>query len=177
MTTPTQDRELLTRAINCLEILDKRPRPMCRDCADCEGICCNDGLDCNMRKLIADCRSIIAQPAAIGVADLSVKQQYDEIMAGSSEDQNALEDLRFFCSLAMRGQDWLDVEPFFDALAAPKSVTVAQGEQQWKYVVDALVAGGFVSREKVDQAIAIYRTVAHPAASTGAVRVSNHLSS
>lgn len=29
-----------------------------------------------------------------------------------------LERLRFFCSLAMSGQDWLDVEPFFDDVAA-----------------------------------------------------------
>ena len=27
-----------------------------------------------------------------------------------------IEALRFFCSLAMNGQDWLDVEQFFDAL-------------------------------------------------------------
>ncbi len=32
---------------------------------------------------------------------------------------DAIERLRFFCSLSMRGQDWLDVEPFFDALSKP----------------------------------------------------------
>ena len=33
---------------------------------------------------------------------------------GGYEDPDPLERLRFFCSLAMNGQDWLDVEPFFD---------------------------------------------------------------
>lgn len=37
------------------------------------------------------------------------------------EDQEPpIERLRFFCSLAMNGQDWLDVEPFLDAIAAPQ---------------------------------------------------------
>ena len=30
------------------------------------------------------------------------------------EENDPLERLRFFCSLAMNGQDWIDVEPFFD---------------------------------------------------------------
>ena len=30
------------------------------------------------------------------------------------EEPDPLERLRFFCSLAMCGQDWLDVEQFFD---------------------------------------------------------------
>lgn len=31
-----------------------------------------------------------------------------------NEEPDPLERLRFFCSLAMKGQDWLDVEQFFD---------------------------------------------------------------
>jgi len=43
----------------------------------------------------------------------TAKQQFDEHTAG--EDMTPLERLRFFCSLAFKeGQDWLDVEPFFD---------------------------------------------------------------
>lgn len=53
----------LKRAIDCLEILDKRPRPMCRDCADEDGTCPTDSLDCDMRKLIADTRAILAAAA------------------------------------------------------------------------------------------------------------------
>ena len=37
---------------------------------------------------------------------------------GATEGLSPLERLRFFCSLAMSGQDWLDVEPFFAALEA-----------------------------------------------------------
>lgn len=29
--------------------------------------------------------------------------------------------LRYFCSLAMSGQDWMDVEPFFDAVESPRA--------------------------------------------------------
>jgi hypothetical protein len=41
---------------------------------------------------------------------------------GGADEPDPIERLRFFCSLAMAGQDWLDAEPFFDAL------TQAQGE-------------------------------------------------
>jgi hypothetical protein len=40
---------------------------------------------------------------------------------GDKED-SPLERLRFFCSLSMNGQDWLDSEQFFDALATPEPV-------------------------------------------------------
>ena len=43
----------------------------------------------------------------------TAKQRYEEI-CGSDLDPDPLERLRFFCSQAMTGQDWLDVEPFFD---------------------------------------------------------------
>ena len=47
---------------------------------------------------------------------------YNEI-AATDDPGSPLERLRFFCSLAMRPQDWLDVAPFFDALAEPEKVT------------------------------------------------------
>ena len=43
---------------------------------------------------------------------MSAKKLFDE--CGGSEEESPLERLRFFCSLAMKPQDWLDVEPFFD---------------------------------------------------------------
>jgi hypothetical protein len=43
----------------------------------------------------------------------TAQQKYDEFMAGDSE-KSALERLRFFCSLSMNGQDWLDVEKYFN---------------------------------------------------------------
>lgn len=46
--------------------------------------------------------------------DTPALQQFHE--AGGDKIDSALERLRFFCSLAMNGQDWLDVEPLFEAL-------------------------------------------------------------
>jgi len=36
------------------------------------------------------------------------------------KESDPIERLRFYCSLAMSGQDWLDVEPFFDDLIADR---------------------------------------------------------
>jgi hypothetical protein len=43
-------------------------------------------------------------------------------------NETPLERLRYFCSLAMNGQDWLDVEPFFAALAAQLAGIEADGD-------------------------------------------------
>jgi hypothetical protein len=51
------------------------------------------------------------------LSEKSAKQRYDELMRDADEP-SAVERLRFFCSLAMRGQDWLDVEPFFNDVLA-----------------------------------------------------------
>lgn len=40
---------------------------------------------------------------------------------GGHEENDPVERLRFFCSLAMSGQDWLDVEPFFDDVLAERA--------------------------------------------------------
>ena len=45
----------------------------------------------------------------------TAKQRYDKLTEGDAP-QSPIEALRFFCLLAMNEQDWLDVEPFFDAL-------------------------------------------------------------
>ena len=42
----------------------------------------------------------------------TARERYNAAMTG--EEPDALERLCFFCSLAMNGQDWLDVEQFFD---------------------------------------------------------------
>ncbi len=44
-----------------------------------------------------------------------------EIECGDLSDETPLERLRFYCSLAMNGQDWLDSEVFFDDLLKDKS--------------------------------------------------------
>jgi hypothetical protein len=51
------------------------------------------------------------QPISALAEYLSIRDEDPPIDMG-----NALERLRFFCSLSMPGQDWLDVEPFFDDL-------------------------------------------------------------
>ena len=42
---------------------------------------------------------------------------------GGDEEPDPVERLRFFCSIAMNGQDWLDVEEFFDAIKPPETET------------------------------------------------------
>lgn len=37
---------------------------------------------------------------------------------GGACEPSGIERLRFFCSLAMSGQDWLDLEPFIDAVCS-----------------------------------------------------------
>lgn len=52
------------------------------------------------------------------VAALSAKQRYDAYEI-EKEESEPIERLRAFCSLAMSGQDWIDVEPLFDAITHP----------------------------------------------------------
>jgi len=57
-------------------------------------------------------------------------------------EADPIERLRFFCSLAMNGQDWIDVEPFFGAvltaMLGPQKVLGAEevaepGFYRWKF--------------------------------------------
>ena len=82
-------------------------------------IACGLGDDVDARRaassaLDAAIRAAIAAPPAEAQPAL---QEYNECMK-SEDDVSPLERLRFFCSLAMNGQDWCDSEPFFDALEA-----------------------------------------------------------
>lgn len=77
-------------------------------------------------KCVKDCPACTAPPAQ--VVKRPAKQRFDE--CGAAEECGPIERLRFFCSLAMDTQDWLDVEPFFDALRA-QAVSVPDG---WKLV-------------------------------------------
>ena len=61
------DLYTLRRLIECAEVLDERPRPMCRDCADENGTCPNGGLECDMPKLFAAAKALynrLATPPA-----------------------------------------------------------------------------------------------------------------
>jgi hypothetical protein len=44
--------------------------------------------------------------------DMTAKEQFDKL--GGGDEPDPLERLRFFCSIAMNNQDWLDVEPLFN---------------------------------------------------------------
>lgn len=54
----------------------------------------------------------------------TAKARFDR--AGGHEEPDPVERLRFFCAQAMGGQDWLDVEPFFDAVIAQRDATAAK---------------------------------------------------
>jgi hypothetical protein len=53
-----------------------------------------------------------AQPAG-----KTALERFNELKVAQDES-DPVEQLRAFCSFAMTGQDWLDVEPFFDAITA-----------------------------------------------------------
>ena len=55
-------KDILSRLIANLEILNERPRPQCRDCADCFGVCTSSGLDCDMQELIEKAKSYVQGP-------------------------------------------------------------------------------------------------------------------
>ena len=54
----------IATAIDALEILNRRPRPMCRDCADENGTCPSSGLPCDMSAVIRNARNALAAPAS-----------------------------------------------------------------------------------------------------------------
>jgi hypothetical protein len=59
---------------------------------------------------------------------MSAQERYDELKAGE-DAMNAVDRLRFFCSLAMNGQDWIDVEPYFDGVTAELAALRADAEK------------------------------------------------
>ena len=58
-------------------------------------------------------------------AKANAKERYDRIMA-ECEEPDPIERLRFFCSLAMTGKNWIDVEEFFDDLVAERKAIRAE---------------------------------------------------
>lgn len=43
---------------------------------------------------------------------MSALVKFEEL--GGNKEECPLERLRFFCSIALSGRDWIDVEPLFD---------------------------------------------------------------
>lgn len=86
--------------------------------------------------------AIRAQLAAVtaerdGLLNKSSMDDYREFcIDGEAEDP--IERLRFFCSIAMSGQDWLDSEPFFDAVTAERDKLLAEKENRASSLADPL---------------------------------------
>ncbi len=98
----------------------------------------NHGGDTTDEKVERAVRETIA---ALRAGQEPAKQRYDAAML-DGEEPDPVERLRFFCSLAMNGHDWIDVEPFFDALAsAPPSGYVAVPVKSLLEIRDAIVKG------------------------------------
>lgn len=96
-----------------------------------------DGIDLLMPtpQLVALCEAYARLAIAQDRARMgNAKEQYDA--CGGDEETDPLERLRAFCSFAMRGQDWLDVEPFFDdvekALRQPAVSVPASEPVAWR---------------------------------------------
>lgn len=69
-----------------------------------------------------DLRAIVdARMDAAGVlaSQPTALERFNE-SASDLANESALERLRYFLSLALNGQDWLDVEPFLDALGVTR---------------------------------------------------------
>ena len=57
-------------------------------------------------------------------------EQYKEIME-SDPINDPIERLRFFLSIALSGQDWLDVEPLFDDISVTQNTAKAHDGVRW----------------------------------------------
>ena len=68
-----------------------------------------------MFEAISAARAALSQPAPSPQPAESALEKYRRLGV-DAEETGPIERLRTFCSFAMNGQDWLDVEPFFGAL-------------------------------------------------------------
>ncbi len=72
--------------------------------------------------LIHECREI----DELIVSNKTALDRYNAIGLDITEKETPLERLRFFCSYAMNGQDWLDSETFFNDLDNVDTLTVSK---------------------------------------------------
>jgi len=89
-----------------------------RQALDALGRCSIRLNDLDFRESVLSAIDALRAALAQQAEPVSALTRYTEIVAEDPADDmgGALERLRFFCSLSMPGQDWLDVEPLFDAV-------------------------------------------------------------
>lgn len=81
-------------------------------------------------------------------AKANAKEKYDKFMA-ECEEPDPIERLRFFCSLAMGGKNWIDVEEFFDDLIAERKAIRAEALEYAAQICDEIAHNdsGFVAED------------------------------
>lgn len=91
-------------------------------------------------------------PAAAAQEGETAKKRYEKyVTADEHRTEWPLENLRFFCSLAISGQDWLDVEPFFDACETSVAAANARADETERDSEENLVALGKMILEAARQ--------------------------
>ena len=60
---------------------------------------------------------------------MTALQSFEKFWKPENDGSDPIERIRAFCSFSMVGQDWLDVEPFFDAVVAERDALLADAER------------------------------------------------
>jgi hypothetical protein len=74
-------------------------------------------------EAITALKAALEQPEQGTEQQHPARQRFDD--TGGREEPDPVERLRFFCSLAMNKQNWLDVEAFFDDVLAERQKNAA----------------------------------------------------
>ena len=118
---PARDQEALM-ALNIARYMQERFYPEAKDFEPL-----NDLM--GLLTQISNMATGLARAAPAQPAGKTALERFNELKVAQDES-DPVEQLRAFCSLAMTGQDWLDVEPFFDAVLAARAAQ-AQPSNEW----------------------------------------------
>lgn len=118
----------------------KKAREVIADTVTCSGCSpergASDGEFCCRQKSVDAIAAIDAALSAQKISAMEVYKQCEHL------PEEPLERLRYFCSLSMPPQDWLDVEQLFDDVIAQQSAEQARKpltEEQITDLVETLV--------------------------------------
>lgn len=95
---------------------------------------------------------------------ITAKARFDK--AGGHEEPDPIERLRFFCSKAMSGQDWFDVEQFFDEVIAERDALAAklaelEGQEPVAWLYDWKAPEGLIQDWSTNNATEIPEHATH----------------